>query len=133
MYNVKQIDMMFSELGALIDAESIIRFDDHHWKIVFVEGQVVDIIHTLDSHKLTLESAMSPRMPIKLEAFYTMLLEYNYCWRDTGGIRIAIHNDNIIQLFDLFTQDLNVNVLVDVLKRFVERLSVWRTILNEFY
>ena len=123
--------MMFSELGALIDAKSIIKLDDNHWKIVSTRGQEVDVVHTPDSHKLTFESSMGIHAAMQKDALYSLLLEYNYCWRDTGGIRMAMDNGNLIQLFDLFTQELSVNVLVDVLRRFVERLSVWRTILDE--
>ncbi|WP_299493223.1 type III secretion system chaperone [uncultured Shewanella sp.] len=132
MYNVKQIDMMFSEVGALIDAQSIIKLDEQHWKIVFAEGKEVNVIHTPDSHKLTLESSIGSSAVTLKEAFYTLLLEYNYCWRDTGGIRMAMYNDNLIQLFDLFTQELSVNILVDVLLRFSERLNVWSEMLSEF-
>ncbi|MCL1126069.1 type III secretion system chaperone [Shewanella surugensis] len=130
MYDVKQIDLMFSELGELIDADSIIKFDDQHWKITFGEGKEVDITHTPESHKLTLESYVGRVESTDRQALYLLLLEYNYCWRDTGGIRMAMHEDHLVQLYDLFTQELSLDGLVGILTRFSERLTIWNNMLK---
>ena len=54
-----------------------------------------------------------------------MLLNYNFLWRDNGGIRLALDRPerNVVMLLDVFVGNLELGNL---------ELGNWVNILNEF-
>ena len=139
MSDIARIAQLMNELGPMIDdIEMIQQPEEFEWVVLFEDGTVLEITWDEPETKLTfsvvvanLEAAASEGAEEdedRIPEICTALLTYNFLWRETGGIRMALdHPDgNVLMLLDVFSGDLEVTTLAGISHNFVETARVWR-------
>ncbi|MCO7222958.1 type III secretion system chaperone [Pleionea sp. CnH1-48] len=131
MNRVEQIDLILTELGPAIDASYIVKHDESNWSIVSSDNLIIDIFYAPEQHKLTLQCDLDKALPQSPE-LYKMLLTYNCLWQETGGLRVALNSDNsLVQIFDLFIEELSLPDLITITQNFLERANVWKEVIED--
>lgn len=133
MSDNKKVDLILTELGAMMAIDSINKHDEERWSIQFEDNKLVELFYTSSQHKLTLQHHIGIPTLSEVNKLHDLLLEYNLCWPESGGVQMALNKDDgsIVQLFQLFTQDLSVPVMIDVLNNFIERADIWKAIIHD--
>ncbi|MCL1127589.1 type III secretion system chaperone [Shewanella surugensis] len=133
MSDAKQVDLILTELGAMMAIDSINKHDEDSWSIQFEDNKLVELFYTSSQHKLTLQYHIGIPTLSEINKLHNLLLEYNLSWPESGGVQMALNKSDgsVIQLFQLFTQDLSVQVMIDVLTNFIERADIWQGIIHD--
>lgn len=131
---------LICELGPFDDDIQVIQqAGDNGWVVAYTDDTVVEIQYDDADGKVTLmtfvgnlddvsRSSDKDDPGLDEEEFLTMLLNYNFLWRDSGGIRMAMDGPdrNVVMLLDVFDSDLNLGTFAGILGHFVEVADAWR-------
>jgi len=131
MTSVEQIRNLFEDVGPELDVQGVLQTEDDQWALVYDDQIVVEISHEVDRKCLTLGAELGEPAEEDLLETYRSLLAYSALGDRTGGIRIALEAPygSVVQLLDLFTEDLDLVTLISVLDNFVEKVRTWRELL----
>ena len=63
---------------------------------------------------------------------HELMLRHNFLWHRTGGVRLSVDGagGNVVQLFDLPTDRLDVTRLDRAVRRFADSVRAWRDIIR---
>jgi len=130
MSSAKELDLVMEQVGpALPGAENVTEIEDGVWAIGFDERTIV-MLQLDDRGRLTLTLDVGRCLEAKRAAAYEALLTYNALWRETGGIRMALADGSVLQLFTATAAGLTVEALAAIVESFVEKALVWRDYLE---
>lgn len=124
MSNIAHIDDLMTQIGPLVEQIEVVqRHDETRWSITFDEETIVLVDYLDEARKLTFVIEIGPAEEEMKHSVYEFMLGYNYLYADTGGVRMAIDGPagNVVQLFDLFETDLDINTLITVLENLVAK------------
>ena len=130
----QHIQTVIEELGALSDLDFVLESEDGCvWGLQADDDTMVFVEYGSDDRRLYLSAEVStPVVAIRPE-LYGLLLEYNNCWRETGGIVMAIDEPDgaIVQCFDISAEGIDSTDLHQVLQHFLAKLRSWRDVIAE--
>lgn len=130
---VEVVAELLTEIGPDLNARGVLQLAEDHWAIIYDEETIVGIRYYPDRHCLTLNIELgSPPTETQLDT-YRYLLAYSGLTEQTGGVRIALDlpDSGLLQLYDLFTEDLDRVTLEAVLNNFIATAQSWRKVLRK--
>jgi Tir chaperone protein (CesT) family len=132
MTDLAQVQGLFEEIGPELDVLGVIQMGQDQWVLVYEEQLIVEINHDGDRKCLTIGVELGEPDPERQLETCQSMLTYSGMGDRTGGIRIALDSPFgcLIQLLDLFTEELDRVMLITVLGNFVETARSWRGVLT---
>jgi hypothetical protein len=128
--NLDMIKLMLQELGAeMAELEAILPHEEGHWTVQFDDGAAV-LMEWLDRPSRLILSAALGKVSAPMQmAVYETMLSYNLLWRETGGVKAALNGPHgeLMLLFELHAEQLDVDMLRTVLENFAGLVHVWST------
>lgn len=125
----QHLQHLMREIGPLLDLAEVIEYPDQAlWLLVRDAGSVIEV--ELDEARarltLSMELGTAPDDP----ALHRTLLQYNYLWRHSGGMRMALAGDTLVQLLELSVPGLDSPTLARVLDNLQDNATLWRQLLS---
>lgn len=133
MANTEYLQELMGKVGPLIDGIELIEQEgEDHWLIFFGEMSL-HIDNDPEGRKLVFWTDLGEPTEENRHDVYDALLAYNALWTETGGVRMAIDQPggSVLQVFDLFTLDLDVSTLVTVVENLLEKAEYWKGLISE--
>lgn len=127
MISTNVIDGYLIEAADLLPVESIDKHNDLSWSVHFESGEIIEAFYSPEQHKITLQTNLGIP-PKKISHFVNrLLLQYSFNWPESGGIQMALNpdDDSVIQIFQLFSHELTVQILINTLLAFFERAKTF--------
>lgn len=107
--SVNKINLLLSELGSSLELNRITNHDDQIWALVFDDDQEMDIQYLESQETLLISSAVTVGKRENEQELFKLLLEYNFLYKDTGGVQFALNSGNGDIVLQVGTQ-LNVDI-----------------------
>jgi hypothetical protein len=130
MPHSEHLNVLFDEIGPLLDASGIVQAGDDTWLVVLDDARQTEVVLDLDQAqgKLTLSMDVAQVQSERRLQTYETLLMVNYLWAETGGVRFALDGPGgqLVQLFDLFVEALDAPRLMDVIVNFAASGNQWQ-------
>jgi len=129
--NIEQIQQLIEEIGPELNVQGVLQIAEDHWALVYDEQTIVEITHAAERKCLTLRVELGDADPENQLDTYRSMLAYSARSEETGGIRIALDSPygSLVQILDLFTEELEGFTLITVLANFVETARTWQALL----
>jgi len=127
MVDLEQIQQFLEQLGpASDDVASIAQTGDRSWAVAYDESTVVALEFVPDRNVLVLTIDLGKPADDRRADVYGALLSFNALWRETGGVKTAMADGELFQIYDLVADGLTLGDLRNVLGNFVEKARVFR-------
>jgi hypothetical protein len=129
----QHVGALMRDVGPQLDLLEVTEFDDQDvWTLVVDETTVVFADYNDAQSRFVLSADVAQPQWNDRQALYELLLRYNNCWPQNGGVRMALDeaDGNVVQLVDLPVADLDLPRLQAAILGFVATLSAWREILS---
>ena len=129
---VDVVEELLTEIGPDLDALGVLRYAEGNWAIVYDKQTIVEISYQQERRCLALMVELGPAPADTRLDTYRFLMAYSSLTDQTGGLRIALDSPEgeLLQLLDLFTEDLDRVRLEGALNRFTEAARAWRKVLQ---
>jgi hypothetical protein len=127
------IHALMAEIGPILDlAEVCERPEEGVWALIDRKGAVLFLECAADDDKLWLSAEVGTPRPDDAARLYSLMLQYNAQWQQTGGVRLALDAPEgaIVQAYDTSIAGLDLPSLCSVIDGFQNILSGWRTIVE---
>ena len=125
----EQVHGLMAEVGALMDLPQVTELPDHdYWRVVHADETGTDVDFERAIGRIVLSTLLGVPRAQGREALYDTLLAYNCAWRETGGARLGLDGPGgeVVLMFDLDAEGLDVSAFGGVLANFQEVAAVWR-------
>lgn len=127
MVGLEQIQQFVEQLGpASDDVASIAQTGDRSWAVAYDETTIVALEFVPDRNVLVMTIDLGTPTDESRTNVYAAMLSFNALWRETGGVKTALADGELFQLYDLSTTGLTLGDLRNVLGNFVEKARVFR-------
>ncbi len=115
------------ELAEVTESE-----EGNAWLLVVNEDTIIDVYYDNEFKRLLFSGEIGAPLDHTRYNFYETILQYNYLWEETGGIRIALDgpSGNAVMMFDISLSDLDMVMLQTIILNFSETLTSWRKIME---
>lgn len=125
------ITTWLTELGPLLPAAEIRQAAPDQWFIVYDEFLIIDVELLPDAAKLVLSADLGHPLVGEENATYTLLLQVNALWRETGGLRMALDagDGELTQVYDIALADLDRDGLELRVQNFAAAARGWREVI----
>ncbi len=133
MATLQHIQQLMAEIGPCLEVQAVLQdADGQHWSIEYDSEIEIEMSYDELQNKLTLAADIGKPCREWETHTYAMLLQYNALWPETSGMRIALSemHGELVQLFDLFVVDLDIQTLQTVVVNFYERAVIWRKVMT---
>lgn len=133
MSDLEAVSELIASIGPLVDDIMMIeQLEEDRWLLVFDEESALEIECDPVANKLVFTSILCPVVEENRTEIYQALLNFNFLWRETGGVRMALDGDqqNVAMLFDLFHPDLDSASLAAVVANLRDAALNWREALQ---
>ena len=134
MSSKKHVQALMSEVGPAADLAEVLEFDDQNlWTLEYGAELLVEAVYDETLNRLVLSAEIGQPRGENRSGLYETLLQFNYLWEQTGGVRLALDGTggNVVQLFELSAVELDLATLLSVLANFVENIDTWRQIIAQ--
>jgi hypothetical protein len=125
----EQIQGLIEAVGPEVEAvQAVGQTGDTEWAVMFDTDTTVMLDLVTEQQKLVLSIDLGrPAQESRLATYETMLA-YNVLWQETGGVKMGLGGTNgrLVQMFELNTAGLDLDLLASVLEGFVAKALVWR-------
>lgn len=130
--SVNKINLLLSELGPSLDLNRITNHDDQIWTLIFDDEQEIDIQYLESQETLLISSAMTVDERDNEQQLFKLLLEYNFLYKDTGGVQFALNPGNSDVILQVSTQ-LNVDIsqLANLILQLKELTISWSEFIRD--
>jgi hypothetical protein len=120
-----------TELGPILPAAEIRQAAPDQWFIVYDEFLIIDIEFLPDAAKLVLSTDLGRALVGEENATYTLLLQVNALWRETGGLRMALDagDGELSQVYDIALAGLDRDGLELRVQNFAAAARGWREVI----
>jgi hypothetical protein len=125
----EQVQGLIEAIGPRVEAiEAVGQTGDTEWAVMLDEDTTVMLDLVAEQQKLVLSIDLGRPAPEARLATYETMLAYNMLWQETGGVKIGLGgaNGRLVQMFELSTAGLDLDLLARVLEGFVAKALVWR-------
>jgi hypothetical protein len=120
-----------AELGPLLGLAEVVEFATHNlWTLAFDDGDVVEV-ELDDVHQRVVFCMDVCDLPGEdLARHARTLLQANLLWRQTGGVRFALAEPTVVQMFELPLDRADLSTLATALRNLHVNARLWRAILT---
>ena len=131
MTSLEQTRKLLEEIGPQLNVQGILEVAEDQWALVYEEQLIVEISHEADRKCLTFGVELGEPEPEQQLETYQSMLAYSALGDRTGGVRIALESPYgcLVQILDLFTEDLDGVTLATAIDNFVDTARTWRELL----
>jgi hypothetical protein len=127
----EHLHRLMTEIGPYMPLREVVEYADAaQWVLVADDGTAIEAEHDAGRGRLLLSIAIGEPAPEDAASLYRTLLQYNYLWRSTGGTRMALVGQTVVQSIELLA---DAGLDLDTLSRGISGLrastAVWRVML----
>ena len=129
-----QIRLLMAEIGPMLDlAEVYESADGNSWTLTNQDGGQIFVEFMPDDDRLWLSADVGTPRAEDCTRLYSLLLQYNARWRETGGVRLVLDapEGTVVQAYDMPAAQLDVPKFVTVFANFATVLGGWRNIVSD--
>lgn len=120
------IHALMKEVGPLLQLQEILQStEEAGWSLEWTDGVVVTADHDEEEQRVTLSTHVGKMPDQRVAELALLLLRYNALWQETGGIRLGLQDQDIVQMFDFSAPGMDLPVLCHILTDFAEKARVW--------
>ncbi|MEM6654821.1 MAG: CesT family type III secretion system chaperone [Planctomycetota bacterium] len=126
---IEQLQQVMAEIGPLTDEVlSVVQIGDREWDIALEDDVAILASYDELGEKVTFDVDVGPLPEGDPAPIFEMLLTFNSCWRETGGLRTAIDEPggDVSLVLDYFAEQLDVTRVSAVILALLEKRSQWR-------
>jgi hypothetical protein len=108
------VHQLMCDIGPAVNAHQVTgSADEGFWQIVFDEDTAFDIQYDATVERIVLSSRVAALQTARRLQVCELLLRVNFGWRETGGVRMALHatSDDVVMMFELPVASLHVSQL----------------------
>jgi hypothetical protein len=127
----EQIRILMGEIGPILDlAEVYEGAGGNAWTLAGQDETILFVEFIPDDDRLWLSGEVGTPPPDDRLRLYSLMLQYNARWQETGGIRLALDAPEgaIVQAYDMPAAGLDLPRLCTVIRNFRNTLDGWRRI-----
>lgn len=126
MSHESPVHALMKEVGPLLQLQEILQStEEASWSLEWTDGVVVTADHDEEEERVTLSAHVGKMPDQRVAELALLLLRYNVLWRETGGIRLGLQDQDIVQMFDFSAPGVSLPVLCHILTDFAEKARVW--------
>jgi hypothetical protein len=127
----EHLHRLMTEIGPFMHLREVVEYaDEARWVLVLDNGAVIEAEHDADRARLALSIEIGEPAAEDAAALYRTLLQYNQLWRNTGGIRMALADQTVVQSVELPADaSLDLDTLSRGLAGLHANTAVWRVML----
>ena len=112
------------------DILSVVQLGDAGW-VVRYDNMDVELEGDSESRAVALQADIGVMAVSGRADVYATLLKYNYLQRDTGGMTMAVKDDDtVVQMLRFVEEPLTTELLLTVLQNFIVKARVWRGLIT---
>jgi hypothetical protein len=129
MASQEEIQGLIEAVGPRVEAvQAVGQTSDTEWAVLFDDDTTVMLDLVPGQQKLVLSIDLGRPAPESRLATYETMLAYNVLWQETGGVKMGLGGTNgrLVQMFELSTASLDLDLMARVLEGFVAKALVWR-------
>jgi len=125
------LHQLMCEIGPLLDLDEVIEQTAASvWILAFADGTVIEADYDeAAGGRLLLSIELGEPDPAGAAEWHRTLLQYNYLWRQTGGVRMALAGTVVVQALELAVPGLALSTLADALTGLRGNAALWRDLL----
>ncbi len=135
MSSRQTVQALIAETAPLLELASVTAYDDRDaWLLAFDDETMLDIEHDAVEDRLVIAGGIWVVADAARLAVYEMLLQYNYLWTETGGLRMALDGlpGQVVLMFELPVSGIGASRLSRVLDKMAGIQRTWRQALQQF-
>lgn len=135
MRSKEQVHALVCEAAEGLNLQQLVEETDRiAWLLQFDDETAIDVEYNLEDDHLVLTSAVWEVVGVQREAIYELLLQFNYLWTETGGVRMALDGmpGQVVMLFDVPDPATGATQLRRVLGNITKLQKSWRQILSAY-
>ena len=133
MIDKERMSLILTEAAKRLDVDGLLAIDDRDaWFIGFNETTEIDVELDASGHRVTFQCALGRPDDARRDHLCRTLLQYNYLWRETGGMRMALDgaDGQVVQIFDMPSESVDAESVQNVLGNFAQAAAAWRDMLS---
>lgn len=126
------VHQLMCEVGPALDVQQVTASPDLYlWQVVFDAETVFDIEYDPAFERVVFSSRVARLQPVGRLRVCELLLNVNFPWRETGGVRMALDSrtEDVVLMFEMPVASLRLAQLTTVLGTLARRHRVWRQLL----
>ncbi|MDF2463384.1 MAG: hypothetical protein K0Q43_1619 [Ramlibacter sp.] len=134
MNSAKPAHLALKEAAGLLGLQSSSHDDESGaWRFTFDSETRFDIEPNAEAGTIVIQADIAAVADDARSQLYEMLLQYNYLWTQTGGVRMALGRvpGPVVMMFEMPAAELEVSRICGVLANMTHVLQAWREILRE--
>ena len=127
------IEQLIADVGRLLArGPAVPDAQRDAWLLTLDEETMFDIEYDAPGDRIVLAGGVRHVADVDREAVYEMLLQFNYLWTDTGGVRMALDGrpGQVVMLQELRADGLSTSALCGVVEGLARMQRGWREILQ---
>lgn len=123
----KHIQELLEQLGPTIPGLAhITQIAEGTWAVGFDERSAILLQLDDEGAELVFTCPAGQPAPVARETVYASLLAYNALWRETGGVRMAVADGEVLQIASADAARLTLERLASIVVSLAEKARVWR-------
>ena len=134
MSSKEHVHNLMAEIGPLLELMQITESaEGNSWLLVVDEETAIDLDYNEMRNRVILAGEVGLPADENRYGFYETILQYNYLWEETDGLKMALDGPagNVWIMFDTTASDLDISMLQTVIVNFCETLRSWREAMKE--
>ena len=130
----EQLRSLLAEIGPVLDLAEVYEAPGGRtWTLTVQDGATLFVDLMPDDSRLWLSAEVgTPKAKNRIQ-LYTLVLQYNAQWQQTGGIRLALDSPDgaIILAYDMPVAGLDMPGLCTVIRNFCDMRDGWQRIVAD--
>jgi hypothetical protein len=134
LHSKDAIHQVMREIGPVLDLMQVSAYGERDaWLVAFGGGAVFDIEYDAGLNRLVMTGVIGEVAEHARSRVYEVLLQYNYVWTETGGVRMALDGTpgRVVMMFELPAAEVHLALLGEVLMNMAQVRNTWRHILQD--
>lgn len=134
MNSKESVHQLMREIGPLLDLREVSAFEERDaWLVAFEAGPVFEIDYDAGLNRVVITAVVAEVAEHARLRIYEILLQYNYVWTETGGVRMALDGSpgKVVMMFELPAAELHLSMLAEVLTNLAQIRGAWCQVLHE--
>lgn len=86
-----KINILLAELGESLNLERVTEFEHQMWSLCFSEDNTIDVQFVQEKNEVLVSKSLVVEKDILTADKLQVLLEYNFLYRETGGVQFCIN------------------------------------------
>ncbi|HSJ04117.1 MAG: type III secretion system chaperone [Verrucomicrobium sp.] len=136
MSDIQATSSLLTEVAPILNLEALVQHeteeDGSSWDLVFDDDLMVQAFHQEDVGRLVFTADVGTPPPLETSRVHKLLLEYNYLWRETSGVRMALEppEGTVVMIYDVTVDSLDGVTLRNILENFANAARAWKAMVT---